>query len=142
MTIMQTLKNSDIFLFCHKTPESPRCLVEALVSGCPLVGYGSAFPKDLVAQRGGGQFAAVGDWRELVNIVKKLDKNREKLGELIQSASATGRLYERDATMQHRIDLIKENRIASRGVPDSLSDSPLTDRTRSHLARVNMQSCV
>jgi glycosyltransferase involved in cell wall biosynthesis len=106
--ILQTLKNSDMFLFCHNTPESPRCLVEALASGCPLIGYGSAYPKEIVAQCGGGQFATVGNWKELANIVKDLDKNREKLRELIQRASASGRLYERDATMQRRIDLIKE----------------------------------
>jgi colanic acid/amylovoran biosynthesis glycosyltransferase len=106
--ILRTLKTSDIFLFCHKTPESPRCLVEALASGCPLIGYGSAYPKELVAQCGGGQFAAVGDWKDLVNIVRELDQNREELRELIQSASASGRLYERDATMQHRINLTKE----------------------------------
>ncbi len=106
--ILQTLKVSDIFLFCHKTPESPRCLVEALASGCPLIGYGSEYPKEIVAQCGGGQFATVGNWKELADIVKSLDKNREKLRELIQMASVSGRLYERDATMRRRIDLIKE----------------------------------
>jgi glycosyltransferase involved in cell wall biosynthesis len=106
--ILQTLKDSDIFLFCHKTPESPRCLVEALASGCPLIGYGSAYPKELVEQCGGGQFAPVGDWKALANIVTEINKDREKLRELIRMASASGRLYERDATMQRRIDLIKE----------------------------------
>jgi glycosyltransferase involved in cell wall biosynthesis len=106
--ILQTLRDADIFLFCHKTPESPRCLVEALVSGCPLIGYGGAYPKDLVGQCGGGQFAPVGDWKALANIVTELNKDREKLRELIRTASVSGRLYERDATMQRRIDLIKE----------------------------------
>jgi glycosyltransferase involved in cell wall biosynthesis len=106
--ILQTLRDSDLFLFCHKTPESPRCLIEALASGCPLIGYGSAYPKELVAKCGGGQFAAVGDWKGLADIVREVDQNREKLRKLIQSAGASGRLYERDATMQHRIDLIKE----------------------------------
>jgi hypothetical protein len=40
--------------------------------------------------------------------VKGLNKNREKLRKLIQDASTSGRLYERDATMQRRIDLIRE----------------------------------
>jgi glycosyltransferase involved in cell wall biosynthesis len=106
--ILSTLKDSDMVLFCHKTPESPRCLVEALASGCPLIGYGSAYPKEIVAQRGGGEFVTVGNWKELVNLVKVLDKDREKLRKLIEYASASGRLYERDATMQRRIDLIKE----------------------------------
>jgi glycosyltransferase involved in cell wall biosynthesis len=105
--ILRMLRRSDLFLFCHKTPESPRCLVEALASGCPLVGYGSAYPKEIVAQCGGGEFAEVGDWMELARIVTTLDRDRERLRELIRQSSSSGRLYERDATMQRRIDLIK-----------------------------------
>lgn len=104
--IMRTLRNSDIFLFCHKTPESPRCLIEALASGCPLVGYGSAYANEIVAQ-GGGRFVPVGNWKELAILVKALSENRAELRELIRCASASGRLFERDTTMQHRIDLIK-----------------------------------
>jgi glycosyltransferase involved in cell wall biosynthesis len=107
--ILQTLQDSDIFLFCHKTPESPRCLVEALASGCPLVGYGSAYPQDLVARCGGGRFATLGNWKELANIVQDLETNREKLRDLIRRASVSGRLYDRDATMQNRIDLINKH---------------------------------
>jgi glycosyltransferase involved in cell wall biosynthesis len=106
--IRQTLRQSDLFLFCHKTPESPRCLVESLASGCPLIGYGSAYPKDLVAQCGGGKFSTIGNWRELADIVRNLDRNRERLRDLTKLASLSGRLYERDATMQRRIDLMNE----------------------------------
>lgn len=106
--IFRALKQSDLFLFCHKAPESPRCLVEALASGTPLIGYGSSYPKDLIARHGGGRFATVGDWKGLAQIVKDLVSNREELRQLVQSASAAGRHYERDATMQHRIDLIKQ----------------------------------
>lgn len=107
--VFRNLRNADIFLFCHKTPESPRCLVEALASGCPLIGYGSAYPRDLVRRYGGGQFTAIGKWRELADILKRLAEDRAMLGQLIKAASASGRLYERDAEMQHRIDLIKEH---------------------------------
>jgi hypothetical protein len=50
----------------------------------------------------------LGNSKELANIVQDLHTNREKLRELIRLASISGRLYERDATMQRRIDLIKE----------------------------------
>ena len=82
--------------------------MEALASGCPLVGYGSAFPKDLVAQCGGGKFATVGHWKELADIIQNLNKNRDRVRELVQLASTSGRLYERDATAQRQVDLIKE----------------------------------
>jgi glycosyltransferase involved in cell wall biosynthesis len=106
--ILQTLQDADLFLFCHKAPESPRCLVEALASGCPIVGYDSAYPQDLISQYGGGRFATLGNWKELADIIRVLDKDRDGLRKLIRLASMSGRLYERDTTMQHRIDLINE----------------------------------
>jgi glycosyltransferase involved in cell wall biosynthesis len=106
--IRRTLIEADIFIFCHQTPESPRCLVEALAAGCALIGYGSAYATDLVADRGGGRFVEVGNWQELAKIVMELDKNRRKLGELIQLSRASGRLYERDSAMRRRVELIME----------------------------------
>ncbi|WP_426609732.1 glycosyltransferase [Bradyrhizobium sp. McL0616] len=106
--ILSTLRRSDILLFCHKTPESPRCLIEALASGCPLIGYGSSYPRDLVAQCGGGEFTEVGDWQALARVVADLDKDRDMLRELVRQARVSGRLFERDATMQCRIDLMKQ----------------------------------
>ena len=41
--VFAALRAAHLFLFCHKTPESPRSLIEALVSGAPLVGYDSAY---------------------------------------------------------------------------------------------------
>ena len=41
--ILRFLQDIDIFLFCHVTPESPRCLIEALISGTAIVGYESAY---------------------------------------------------------------------------------------------------
>ena len=76
--IFQVLQDADVFLFCHQTPESPRCLVEALASGCPLVGYGSAYPREIIAQYGGGIFVTPGDWEGVVKIIQNLDqKSRE-----------------------------------------------------------------
>jgi len=105
--ILRTLKGSDIFLYCHRVQESARCLGEALASGCPLIGYASAYAVDLVAQRGGGLFAEQGDWGALVKLIKNLDKNRGQLRELITHANATGRLYDREARLHDRMDLIK-----------------------------------
>ena len=49
-----------VLVFCHTTPESPRNLVEALISGCPIVGYHSDFAAELVGD-GGGAFVTTGD---------------------------------------------------------------------------------
>jgi glycosyltransferase involved in cell wall biosynthesis len=105
--LMLCLRRTDIFLFCHKTGESPRCLSEALAAGCLLVGYGSPFPRDLVANHGGGEFARSGDWKMLASIVVSLNGDRPRLKQLVESAAASGRKLDRDTAMQERIDLIK-----------------------------------
>lgn len=105
--IMAALKQTDIFLFCHKTGESPRCIGEALASGCTLVGYGTEYPRELVATCGGGEFADMDNWQGLVDIIVSLDKDRQKLAHLTAAAAASGRLLDRDIAMQKRIDLIK-----------------------------------
>jgi colanic acid/amylovoran biosynthesis glycosyltransferase len=103
------LQETDIFLFCHKTGESPRCLTEALAAGCSLVGYGSAFPRDLVASHGGGEFADLDDWKTLSSIVVSLDRDRARAGRLIEAAAASGKGFDRDVAMQERIELIRAN---------------------------------
>lgn len=105
---LETVKDSDMFLFCHKTREAPRALGEALACGCPLVGYGSAYPRDLVARSGGGEFVEMGNWRELADVVQHLDKDRDRLRELINSASMWGRSYNWHAQLRRRALLIKK----------------------------------
>jgi len=105
--IMAALKQTDIFLFCHKTGESPRCIGEALASGCTLVGYGTEYPRELVAACGGGEFADMDNWKRLAEIVVALHKDRQRLAHITAAAATSGRLLDRDIAMQKRIDLIK-----------------------------------
>ena len=106
--IMANLQRTDIFLFCHKTAESPRCLGEALACGCALVGYGTAYPRELVASHGGGEFAKMDNWQELASIIASLAQHRPKLARQVREAAASGKLLDREAAMQNRIDLIKK----------------------------------
>jgi colanic acid/amylovoran biosynthesis glycosyltransferase len=107
--IMAHLRDTDIFLFCHKTRESPRCLGEALASGCPIVGYDSAYSRELVAPHGGGEFASINDWAALAQIIVALDRDRPRLARLVEAAAASGKLLDRDRAIQYRIDLIKKH---------------------------------
>jgi glycosyltransferase involved in cell wall biosynthesis len=107
--IMEAMRESDVFLFCHKVAESPRCLSEALASGTPIVGYRSAFPEGLVERHGGGAFVEIGDWQGLGSLIAELDRDRDRLVSLVLAAAATGRSLDRNSAMQHRIDLIKEH---------------------------------
>lgn len=106
--ILQIMRTSHIFLFCHKTPESPRCLVESLVSACPLVGYDSPYPVGLVGETGGGVFAPMNDWRKLAEELIKLNGDRDRLIELIYCANISGQRFDEETVYQARANLIKE----------------------------------
>ncbi len=64
--ILKALREAHVFVFCHKTPESPRILIEALVSGTPLVGYNIPLPSDLIAKNRGGLLSPRNDVNSLV----------------------------------------------------------------------------
>ena len=98
--------NAHIFLFCHKTSESPRCLIEALALGCALVGYRNAYPLELVKTHGGGRFVDMGDWQGLAATVKSLHKNRPELVTLIKEAAQSGGLFEKETAYKNRLALL------------------------------------
>ena len=106
--VLGSLREAHIFLFCHKTPELPRCLIEALVSGCPIIGYDGAFARDLVSVHGGGQFAPLDNVAALAEIVAKLAKDRAQLGHLISQAAQDGSPFEDVEVFRHRSMLIKK----------------------------------
>jgi glycosyltransferase involved in cell wall biosynthesis len=105
--LLSAMRKSDIFLFCHKTAESPRCLIEALVSGCPLIGYKTAYPQGLVDRRGGGIFVGRDDVGALADCVAQLHRDRPALARLVADAAASGELYNEAAVYEHRALLMK-----------------------------------
>ncbi|MBW4550831.1 MAG: glycosyltransferase [Aphanocapsa sp. GSE-SYN-MK-11-07L] len=106
--VLSTLLNSHLFMFCHKTPESARCLIEALVSGCAIVGYSSANSDELVAEKGGGQFVPVNDWRKLAETIIALDRDRVKLAALVRQAALSGRNFDQESIYHYRCSLIQQ----------------------------------
>ena len=106
--ILDFLKDIDVFLFCHVTPESPRCLIEALISGTPIVGYKSAYAFDLVGNRGGALFAEIGDKEVLVEHICNLAGDRMYLSSLIKQASENKLIYNDKVVFEHRSNLIKK----------------------------------
>ncbi|TCP37152.1 glycosyltransferase involved in cell wall biosynthesis [Sphingomonas sp. BK235] len=101
------IEQADLFLYCHMTRESPRCLVEALALGSPIVGFGSAYSRGLVAPHGGGRFVAIGDSAALATEVEALAHDRAALAQLIDDAARSGALLERDVAIAERIRLMK-----------------------------------
>lgn len=76
---LSAMKSAHLSLFCHKTPEAPRCLIETLACGMPIVGHASAYARDLVATQGGGHFVDVGDTHGLADPLLTLHRDRTAL---------------------------------------------------------------
>lgn len=106
--VKAAMTEADIFLFCHMTKESPRCLVEALASGTPIVGFGTDYSRSLVRKRGGGAFVERGDVAGLAKLVAEYGAEREKLEGLVRGAAASGRMLDREAAIEERIGLMKQ----------------------------------
>lgn len=108
-TILHALRSAHVLMFCHLTPESPRCLIEALVSGTPIAGYDSAYPRDLVAGHGGGLLVARGDQAALAEQIADLATDRARLARLINAAAADGAPFSDDAVFAHRSEVIRRH---------------------------------
>lgn len=105
--LLETLRDAHVFLFCHKTLESPRCLIEALISAAPIVGYHSAYAADLAHAHGGGRFVSIDNVAALTEELAKLDADRTDLANLIARAGRDGAPFTDEAVFQHRSDVIK-----------------------------------
>lgn len=107
--VLEFLRSLDLFAFCHLTQESPRCLIEALMSGVPVVGYDSAYARDLVGSAAGGTFVPVGDVPGLAEALATLleDTSRRQTASL--AALAAGESFSDDAVFAHRSELIRQH---------------------------------
>lgn len=107
--IVGALRDADILLFCHKTEESPRCLIEALKSGSPIIGYSSGYPRDLT-EDGGGRFVNVGESHALGDLIAELaGPDRTVLADLMTAAAVAGSELDDVGVFKHRSELITEH---------------------------------
>jgi N-acetylglucosaminyl-diphospho-decaprenol L-rhamnosyltransferase len=101
-------RNADVFVFTHITPESPRCLLEALRFGVPIIGYQSAFAEDLISKFGGGVLVPCGDHQALGEALVNLASDTAKLTKLKQRAVKDGERFTSKAVFSERSELIKK----------------------------------
>jgi glycosyltransferase involved in cell wall biosynthesis len=106
--VLTTIRNSDLMLFTHIEPESPRVLIEALMSACPIVGYDRPHPSDLISVNGGGILVTLGDWRALGAALAALAADRPRLADLIRRAWRDGSRFNSDVMSRDRCALIRE----------------------------------
>jgi colanic acid/amylovoran biosynthesis glycosyltransferase len=106
--ILDIFRGADLFAFCHLTPESPRCLIEALMSGVPIVGFESAYAADLLDGSQGGTFVPMKDTAALAKTVVTCLSDRTVLRRMTREARQCGTRFSDVAVFRHRSDLIKE----------------------------------
>ncbi|MEE7457055.1 hypothetical protein MPAR168_19070 [Methylorubrum populi] len=105
--LLAAMRGAHLLLFCHLTPESPRCLIEALVCGTPLLGYASPYSEDLVARDGGGRLSAMDDPAALAAHLVALDGDRAGLATMVQAAARTGTRFDEETVYRERADLLR-----------------------------------
>lgn len=96
----------DVFVFCHKTLESPRCLIEALACGLPIVGYESQYPRDLVKTNGGAVLTEKNSISSLGEAIATLGRPNT-LAQLSVLARRSASDLTDEAVFAHRAELIK-----------------------------------
>lgn len=107
--LLEGLRAADLLLFCHMTPESPRVLIEALASACPIIGHDSAYPADLIATHGGGLLTPTGDCQALADTVAGLAGDPARLRGLIAAAARDGAAHDDETVFAHRSELIRQH---------------------------------
>jgi glycosyltransferase involved in cell wall biosynthesis len=106
--LLQRLREADVLLFTHITPESPRILLETLVTGTPMAGYRNAFAEDLLQGFGGGDLVPLHDTAALGALLARLANDREQVAGMIEAAARNGRRFTDEAVFTERAELIRE----------------------------------
>lgn len=106
--VLERYREAHVFLFCHKTPESPRCLIEALTSGTPILGYDGAFARDLISEHGGGRLVSMDDVGALAVELERLARDRAGLADLIVAARRDGAKFDDESVFRHRSEIIRQ----------------------------------
>jgi glycosyltransferase involved in cell wall biosynthesis len=107
--LLKRIRDAHFMLFTHVTPESPRCLIEALTSGTPIVGYESPYAHDLLKDFGGGKFVPINQWQQLGEVIAELSQDRQLLSQMIEEAGINGKRFHDQKVFEERSNLIKQH---------------------------------
>jgi glycosyltransferase involved in cell wall biosynthesis len=107
--LLDRIRRAHILLFTHVTPESPRILLEALVSGTPIVGFDTGYATNLLEGHGGGAIAPLQNTEALASHITTLATNRPHLVQLTHEAAKNGRRFTDAAVFAERSALIHEH---------------------------------
>lgn len=105
--LLKHVRSSHIMMFTHVTPESPRNLLESLISGTPILGYNNAYAANLLEGVGGGILSPIHDYEALARNIASVAQNRGRLVDLMIESAKNGRRFSDAAVFAERSDLIK-----------------------------------
>jgi colanic acid/amylovoran biosynthesis glycosyltransferase len=106
--VIDAIRGGDVFMFAHLDPESPRVLIESLISATPIVGYLRNHPKDLISENEGGIMTPLGEPKALGATIAELAHDRQRLVDLIRRAALDGARFDSDRMDLARCSKIKE----------------------------------
>ena len=106
--LLGRVRAAHAMVFTHVTPESPRNLLESLVSGTPILGYDNAYAVNLLENEGGGELVPLHDFKALGGVIAALANDRERLVALTKQAAKNGSRFTDAAVFAERSALIKQ----------------------------------
>ena len=106
--VIDAIRGADVMMFAHLEPESPRVLIESLISATPIVGYLRNHPKDLISENEGGVMTPLGDPKALGAAIAELAFDRDRVVDLIRRAARDGARFDSDRMDFARCSKIKE----------------------------------
>jgi glycosyltransferase involved in cell wall biosynthesis len=107
-TLLGHIRAAHVLVFTHITPESPRNLLESLVSGTAIVGYANPYAENLLKDHGGGVLVPMHNTNALGTLIADLNSDRERLAELTRAAAASGRRFTDAVVFAERSALVKQ----------------------------------
>lgn len=105
--LFRQLQACDVFMFCHRSKESPRCLIEALMCALPIVGYYSHYAADLIKVHGGGILSSPNSPAQLAREICRLSADKDLRHSLAIAARNDSLDFDDVSVFRHRADLIK-----------------------------------
>ena len=106
---MKEVGASHAMVFTHVTPESPRCLIEALMHATPIIGYDTKYSQDLIAEGDGGLHVPSGNYLALGELLFELDQKRERFTELVDGALKVGGRFGATEVFRFRSELLQHH---------------------------------
>lgn len=104
--ILDDLSRADLFVFCHKTPESPRNVIEAMARAAPAVGYSDPYVREVT--QAAGLLTPAHDPASLAAAITTLARDPGRLAAMARAARAQAERFTARPNFAERARLLRE----------------------------------